>query len=807
MAQAPQEPFSIYTAFPKLADPGGVITFAIVCGAFSFAMMAATWLIRERRRLEKEQSALGLELADLKSRHERAQALLDVPDQRVIIWSNWDEQPVSRGTLPEMAGTPRDIASFIDFESWMNPASVTSFMQAVARLRERAEGFDLTVDSRDGGILEVQGRASGSHAFVRFIALSGDRAALASLEAQHTRMLQTTDLMRALLESVPMPVWLREDGETISWANRAYLQAVDAESLDTVCEHSIELLDAAQREEIASQRKQDKVHAFARFNGRMPATLSGDRRTVDVNEVTYGNGSAGMAVDMSEVEQIKSSLRRTTDGHAQTMNQLATAVAIFDEQRRLTFFNQAFQDLWKLDDRQLSGEPDNATLFDTLRAEGMLAEQPDWSKWRNGLLKVYSDTQPQEHWWHLPDNRTLRVIANPHEQGGVTWVFENITEKLEMESRYIALTQVQGETLDHLTEAIAVFASDGRLKLSNPSFQNLWNLADEEVAAGTLISQIAHHCIRSSANDGAWQRLVTAVTGVDDRRTAIEGRMMNALGNTLDYAMVPLPNGQNMISFVDVTASVNMETALTERNEALTAAERLKNAFIEHVSYEFRAPLTNIIGFTDMLAEEIHGPLNDKQKEYVGHVASSSSVLHSLVDNMLDLATVDAGIMQLELDTIDLRETLRGAVASVRDLLRETGVRLHMRAPPEPVSFVGDSTRIQQILFNLLNNAVRFSPEGSEIKLEASDDIESVTIRISDAGPGIPEDKRDAIFERFEAKAHSGASRGAGLGLAIARSLAELHGGTIQLDEGVTEGASFVCRFPKKPAELAAAAE
>ena len=649
-------------------------------------------------------------------------------------------------------------------------------------------------------MVDVQGRASGSQAFVRFISLAGDRAALASLENEHTQLMHTTDTMKALLEALPMPVWLRDSGDHISWANHAYVKAVDAKSLDEVSNENVQLLDASAREQIEKSYQMasgnEKTH---RFSNRLPATVSGDRRMMDVSEITYQGGSAGLAVDMSEVEDVQGRLRWTIENHTQTMNQLATAVAIFDENRRLIFNNSAFQELWKLDDKFLKSEPDNGALFDRLRDERQMAEQPDWSKWRNALLEVYDATQPREHWWHLPDGRTLRVIANPHKQSGVTWVFENITKQLEMESRYIALTQVQGETLDHLNEAIAVFASNGRLKLSNPSFQELWQLDNEQVAADTPLSAIAEHCLTLSEDKGHWDKLVTSVTGVQDERRSISGRMTISLGRTLDYAMVPLPNAQNMLSFVDVTASVQMEEALTDRNEALEAAERLKNAFIEHVSYEFRAPLTNIIGFTDMLRQEICGPLNPKQKEYLDHVSSSSGVLHSMVDNMLDLATVDAGIMHLDLQTVDLTTTVRGAVHSVSELLREQNVKLSLVVPPKPEQFVADATRIQQVLYNLLTNAIRFSPEGSEIRLETKVEPDAVTLRVSDAGPGIPEDKRDSIFNRFESNAHSGGSRGVGLGLAIARSLVELHGGTISLDASVESGASFVCRLPKEP--------
>src|SRR5665647_1892609 len=112
----------------------------------------------------------------------------------------------------------------------------------------------------------------------------------------------------------------------------------------------------------------------------------------------------------------------------------------------------------------------------SLRAARKLPEQADFRSWRADLFAAYRSVEAREQWWHMPDGQTLRVIANPHPQGGATWVYENVTERLDLESRYNALVSVQGETLDHLAEGVAVFGSDGRIRLHNPAFETVWQL-------------------------------------------------------------------------------------------------------------------------------------------------------------------------------------------------------------------------------------------------------------------------------------------------------------------------------------------
>lgn len=774
------------------------VMLIIFVGAFAFAMWSATWLIRERRQLENANTSMAMELADLRARHERAQALLDVPDQRVVIWEGRNHAPVCRGTLPESTGAPKDVAQFTAFGSWMAPTSAQSFENALHRLRERAEGFDMAVETRAGSVVEVQGRASGSHAFVRFLNLDGDRAALAVLEAEHTNLVQTTDTMQALMESIPFPVWLRNNSGNLTWANSAYVNAVDSVDLPTVLNADTQLLDEPQRRLVTNAHQAQDVGRTT-VHQRLPATISGDRRMMDVSEVAYEGGSAGMAVDMSEVEEVQGNLRRTLESHAQTMNQLATAVAIFDEKRHLIFHNDAFETLWKLERGLLEGEPDNGQLFDAMRHAGQIADQPDWSKWRNSLLTVYEETQPQEHWWHLPDSRTLRVIANPHKQGGVTWVFENVTEQLEMESRYIALTKVQGETLDHLSESIAVFAPDGRLKLSNPPFQKMWQLTDEDVAANTRIADIAALCRPLMEKPDIWDEVSTAITGISETREPKAGQLNLRDGTVCDYALVPLPNGQAMLSFMDVSAMVRFERTLKERNEALVAAEKLKNDFIEHVSYEFRAPLTSIMGFAEVLQGQHMGPLNERQLDYVGDISGESRTLHELVDNLLDLATVDAGIMELDMEEVDTKALLRSTAKAATERLHDRGVKIAIRQVGGAARFVGDAGRIQQVLHNLVSNAIAFSPEGETVTLESTMGEDGVHLAVIDKGPGVPEGQRGIIFERFNRAAKSSGQRGAGLGLSIARALVELHGGTIRLDSSADKGTRFECFFPRLP--------
>ena len=184
-------------------------------------------------------------------------------------------------------------------------------------------------------------------------------------------------------------------------------------------------------------------------------------------------------------------------------------------------------------------------------------------------------------------------------------------------------------------------------------------------------------------------------------------------GSVLDCMTMPLPDGATMLTFQDITDTENVERALRERNEALETADQMKVDFVHHVSYELRSPLTTIIGFAHLLNDPTTGPLVPKQAEYLNYITTSTNSLFALINNILDLATIDAGAMTLELGPVDIRKTIDNAAEGIQDRLARDRIELKVDVDPNIGSFVADGSRVVQVLYNLLANAVGFSPQDS----------------------------------------------------------------------------------------------
>jgi signal transduction histidine kinase len=406
--------------------------------------------------------------------------------------------------------------------------------------------------------------------------------------------------------------------------------------------------------------------------------------------------------------------------------------------------------------------------------------------------------ESNETWWHLPDRRTLRVVINPNPRGGVTYLFDDVSERVQLESQVNALTRVQSETLDTLKEGVAVFGSDGRLKLHNRAFSELWELPQDLTSQHPHIDAVIRACRLLAPQDEPWVDLRGAVAGLADLRMGMDCRVDRRDGSVLECAAQPLPDGATLLTFIDVTASVNVARALTERNEALERASRLRDEFVHHVSYELRSPLTNVIGFAQLLGDETVGTLNPRQRDYTDHILRSSEALLAIVNDILDLASIDTGSLELSPEMVDIRSTIDAAMRGIEDRLAEASLTVDIDVPADIGSFEADGKRIRQILFNLLSNAVGFSSPGQSIRILARKREDEVLFEVKDEGRGIPPEVKARIFERFESHTLGTRHRGVGLGLSIVRSFVELHGGRINLVSAPGQGTTVTCIFPSE---------
>jgi signal transduction histidine kinase len=780
-------------------DQHAIAFLALIVGVVLFAVVTAIMLVRSRARVARLEGWSRDEIARLRDEVDRANALMLSEPQVMVDWPAGSDEPSIDGD-PATLGVSAS-HRVLAFGSWLDAGKASAMERAVEALRARGEAFAMTLTTVSGRPIEAQGRAVGGRAVLRLKDASGIKRELVELVARYEKQSTEVDSLRALIEALPSPVWTRNTAGQLTFVNAAYARAVEAKNSADAVDRHIELLDSAARENIAQARASSGNYA-----GRLRAVVAGARRTFDVLDFRTATGSAGIGIDATEVDTMRGALARLADAHRRTLDQLSTGVAMFDDKHRLTFYNAAYRAVWDLDSGFLDQGPTDSAVIEILRAARKLPEEQDFRQWKAQLHEAYRAVEAKEHTWHLPGGRTLRVVTTPNPDGGVTYLFHDVTERLDLERRFEELIRVQGETLDNLAEGVAVFGSDGRLRLHNAAFARMWRLPPQALAERPHIEKITALCRPLHGDAPAWQALRNVITAIDSRESTPD-RLERRDGSVVDCATVPLPDGATLVTFHDVTDSVNVERALRERNEALEDADKIKIDFVHHVSYELRSPLTNIIGFVHLLDDPTTGPLADKQREYLDYITISTNTLLALINNILDLATIDAGRMQLNLGQVDIRETMAAAAEGVQDRLVSSGLALEIVAAGDIGSFIADKLRVRQILFNLLANAASFSPAGAVVTFAAERRVDMLAFSVTDRGPGIPPDVIDKVFDWFESHSLGSQHRGPGIGLSLVRSFVELHGGTVTIVSAVGQGTTVTCTFPLVESAAMTAAE
>jgi signal transduction histidine kinase len=258
-----------------------------------------------------------------------------------------------------------------------------------------------------------------------------------------------------------------------------------------------------------------------------------------------------------------------------------------------------------------------------------------------------------------------------------------------------------------------------------------------------------------------------------------------------------------------VVRNIQYNEELARKNRELTHLDELKSDFMATMSHELRTPLTSIIGYSDMLLSGMTGELNEKQSVFVDSILKGGEALLSLINDILDLTKIEAGRLELNPESVDLRAALLGVLPVVKPRAQDKRIRISTFLPTDLPLVLADPAKFNQILLNLLTNGIKYTHDNGNVSVEARTAGEVVEIWVNDTGIGMAKEDQDRVFQRFT-QIDSSATRtqgGTGLGLAIVKELVELHGGTIRVQSKLGKGSSFIFTMPisTKPADPLAA--
>jgi PAS domain S-box-containing protein len=410
------------------------------------------------------------------------------------------------------------------------------------------------------------------------------------------------------------------------------------------------------------------------------------------------------------------------------------------------------------------------------------------------------------------DGRVVEVDLRsaPRPGGGWMLMASDLTQSAKTERDANIRIKAESrfrELLEAAPDPIIEVDQEGRIVLLNAATEAIFGYRREDLLGQPvegLIPEVArgrHHAHRAAY----WANPVTRPMGFG---MILLARRKDGSEFPVEISLSPVKtdDGFRVTAIIrDVTAKQKAEEAvraanqqLELQNRELDRVNRLKSEFLASMSHELRTPLHTIIGFTELLGEELEGPLNEKQKRFLGHVHQDSQHLLALINDILDLSKIEAGQMELHPESFDAGAVIAEAVSGIRPMANARGIAVENQVARETI-VKADKVRFREILNNLLSNAVKFTPEGGNVRVENfGDGAGMMNFSVSDTGIGIAPEDQQAVFDKFRQVGSTmrGVREGTGLGLAIVKSFVEMHGGTISLESAPGEGSRFSFTVP-----------
>jgi signal transduction histidine kinase len=685
------------------------------------------------------------------------------------------------------------VDSLSTFKAFLHPDSFFKLETALAELFHDKVPFQLRVHPRDGHFIYT---LEGDSLEGKFILWFKNVTEIIHKERLHIETLHKNETLITHLQKsmdlLPIIIWSRNENQKITYCNRAYTHAVQS-SPTLVCEEDIELIQSRPAKALARRA----LNTLEIQVLESTAVANEERRIFRIYETpdSCTQGTLGAAYDITELNEARSEIKNLIASHNKVLDHLSTAIAVYGEDGTLSYYNQVYVNLHNFDEDFLKIPPRLDEVLEDLRSRRQLPEYTDFPAYKKQRMQQLKEQlEPQEELMHLPDERTLRIFSAPHPMGGLLFMFEDVTDYLALERTNRTLLDAYQTTLDNLFEGVIVIGSDNRLKIFNPSFLRLWNFDEGEIQLDQHLTHIVEKLKDFFEYEGDWEPYKANIIQNLTDRVAKTGQLIRKDGVVINFGYVPLPNGDHLLSYTDATDTFRVQQALQEKNEALDTADRLKSEFIANVSSELRSPLNTIIGFTEILSHQYFGELNERQVDYVNGVLESSGKLLYLVNDILDLASLEAGYLRIQLKPAHIPTLIQGVIELISKRAETMGQHIITLCDKDIHEWDVDEKRLKQALFNLLSNASKFTLPGGKITVEAKMIENELELSVTDTGVGITVEDQARILEKFE---RGPGDSGAGLGLSLVKSLIELHGGRIELVSEPNKGTTVRCFIPK----------
>ncbi|HWO27369.1 MAG TPA: CHASE3 domain-containing protein, partial [Candidatus Acidoferrum sp.] len=625
----------------------------------------------------------------------------------------------------------------------------------------------------------------------------GELKSLTSDNPNQQKRIQILEpLVEKKLAELQMTIELRKN-EGLAAANRVVLEGSGKQSMDQIRAIIAEM--ANEEKDLLRVRTQETNESAVRS---VRAILIGTLLSISLLVLCFGL----LLRELSERKKAQAALVKSEKWFSTTLASIGDAVIATDMNGGVTFMNSVAQSLTGWSQADATGKSMDL-VFDIVNRETRRpVENPVKKVFRGGKVVGLADhtilLSKDGKEFDIEDS-AAPILTDTGEGFGVVLVFRDITEKKLADEETKRQKELQQLILESIAEGVVVADSNGKFLLFNAAAEQFLGFGATDAAPNDWSDRYGTYLPDTRIKYPPEELpLVRAMRGenVDAAEVFIrngkvpDGRLLSITGRPLRSEDGALQGG--VVVFHDVTLQKRAQEVLVRAKEEAERTSKFKDQFLSTMSHELRTPLNAVLGFSDLLADERYGSLNDRQRRYVTHIHTGGTHLLRLITDILDLSKIEAGRMEIVRENVSVASAFAEVLSALQPLAEKKSQTLFQQV--EPNLYVrADGTRFKQILMNLIGNAIKFTPEGGRIQLIARKAEEQVRLEVRDNGPGIPPGQQQQIFEAFFRVAETGnATEGTGLGLAITARLVELHGSKLEIESRPGQGTCFYFFLP-----------
>lgn len=517
-----------------------------------------------------------------------------------------------------------------------------------------------------------------------------------------------------ILNNLPIPLWARDKNNKITYCNNEYKAIVN---IDVERDNSeIPELDKISVSIAKMARMLKAINKEEKY-----IIAKNERKLYSISEIPVANDLlVGFALDQSEKESVSKELEQYSDAQNNLLETSSSAIAIYAADTKIKYFNQAFINLWKLDEKWLFTHPTYGEILEELRQKRILPEQANFLQFKKERIKLFTQlSETYNEFMYLPDGKSLRVIIIPFSLGGLLFAFEDMTSHLALERSLNSLNAVQRAMLNNLSEAIAVFGQDGRLKLYNPAYLKLMEMEDQFAASSPHISDILEskkYLFHTRDTDWVSTKndLISALYEREFQRSIL--KMNN--DRIIYRSAAPLPDGATLITYVNNSDLVKCESSLAEKTVVLNDFLLFQHQFLVNISKQ-----------TIELSTEIENEIGNNNSTHVGDLFKKLSYLQN---EIVDLSQIYLSSVNEKFTVVDIKQLINQAIENNKEIKVQNMNFLF--SEDYNASIIGNYGRIKQILNKILSYIIQFINGKAELSLEIANSRNALIINFNVIG-------------------------------------------------------------------------